>query len=129
MDSHKICLISREDREIVYSNAIESLITSTIKSRLANHFRTLEHGEQIRLYKHFSKVPGSRATAGMFFEAAGQRCLQHGVTFHLVPMVRLPSRKRNSRWHTSHVTRRWNDHVNRLWNRDNRLSFRMTLKL
>jgi hypothetical protein len=101
--SHKICLISREDRESVYSSAIVSPITSTIKSRLANHFRTLEHREQIRLYKHFSKVPDSRATAGIFFEAAGQRCLQHGVTLHLVPMVRLPPRKRNFRWHTSHV--------------------------
>ena len=101
--SHKICLISREDRESVYSSAIVSPITSTIKSRLANHFQTLEHREQIRLYKHFSKVPDSRATAGIFFEAAGQRCLQHGVTLYLVPMVRLPPRKRDSQWHTSHV--------------------------
>lgn len=101
--SHKICLISREDRENVYSSAIVSPIASTIKSRLANHFRTLEHREQIRLYKHFSNVPDLRAMADIFLEAAGQRCLQHRVTLHLVPMVRLPSRKRN-RWHTtSHV--------------------------
>jgi chromatin segregation and condensation protein Rec8/ScpA/Scc1 (kleisin family) len=86
--SHKICLISREDRERVYSSVIVSPITLTIKSRLANHFRTLEHREQICLYKHFFKVPDSRAMAGIFFEAAGQRCLQHGVTLHLVPMVR-----------------------------------------
>jgi hypothetical protein len=101
--SHKVCLISREDRERVYSSAALSPITSSIKSRLANHFRTLDHREQIRLYKHFSKVPDSRAMAGIFFEAAGQRCLQHGVTLHLVPMVRLPPHRKNHQWHTSCV--------------------------
>ncbi|KAF8630308.1 hypothetical protein AX15_003001 [Amanita polypyramis BW_CC] len=39
--SHKICLISRKDRENMYSRAIVSPITSSIKSRLANRFRTL----------------------------------------------------------------------------------------
>ena len=103
--SHKICLISRQDRENVYSRAIVSPITSSIKLRLANRFRTLERGEQIRLYKYLSKVPGSTATAGIFFEAAAQGCFQDGVTLELLPMVRLPSSQRtnNPRWYSSHV--------------------------
>ena len=62
-------------------------------------------GEQIRLYKYFSKVPESRKTVGIFYEAAGQRRLQEGITLELLPMVRLPSsqRKGNSRWYSSHV--------------------------
>ena len=74
--SDKICLISRKDRENVYSRAIVSPITSSIKARLANHFRTLERGEQIHLYKYLSKVPGSRAMAGISFEAAAQGWFQ-----------------------------------------------------
>lgn len=85
--SHNICLTSRKDRKNVYSKAIASVITSSIKSRL---FRTLERGEQIRLYKYLSRVPDSRATAGIFFEAAAQGYFQGGVTLELLPMVRLP---------------------------------------
>ena len=88
--SHKICLISRKDKENVFSGLSPiSPITSSIKSRLANHFRTLERQEQIRLYQHFSKVPDSRAMAGIFFEAAARRHIQDGVELELVPMVRL----------------------------------------
>ncbi|KAF8627245.1 hypothetical protein AX15_004464 [Amanita polypyramis BW_CC] len=103
--SHMICLISRKDREDVYSRAIVSPITSSIMSRLANRFRTLGRGEQIRLYKYLSKVPESRATAGIFFEAAAQGCFQDGITLELLPMVRLPSSqpKNNPRWYSSHV--------------------------
>ncbi len=103
---HKICLISRQNRENVYSRPIVSPITSFIKSRLANRFRTLERGEQIHLYKYLFKVPGSRATAGIFFKAAAQGCSQDGVTLELLPMVRLPSsrrRKNYPRWHSSHI--------------------------
>ncbi len=92
--SHKICLISREDRENVHSGAVVSPITSSIKSRLSNRFRTLERGEQIRLYKYLSRVPGSRGTAGIFFEAAAQGCFQDGVTSR---------RGGNPRWYSSHV--------------------------
>ena len=104
--SHKICLISRADRENVYSRVIVSPITSFIKTRLANRFRTLERGEQIRLYKYLSKVPASRATAGIFFEAAAQGCFQDGVTLEVLPMVRFPlnqRRKNNSPWYSSHI--------------------------
>ncbi|KAK2464475.1 hypothetical protein APHAL10511_003454 [Amanita phalloides] len=104
--SRKIFLISREDRDNVRSRPIVSPITSFIKSRLANHFRTLERGEQIRLYKYLSQFPGSRATAYIFFEAAAQRCFQDGVTLELLPMVRLPSSQRrggNPQWYSSHI--------------------------
>ncbi|KAF8340042.1 hypothetical protein F5887DRAFT_1160464 [Amanita rubescens] len=106
--SHKICLISRQDRGNMYSRAVVSPITSIIKSRLASRFRKLERGEQIRLYKYFSesKVPGSRVTAGIFFEAAAHGCFQDGVTLELLPMVRLPSSRGNNkpRWHSSHIS-------------------------
>jgi hypothetical protein len=98
--SHKICLISRQDREDVFSKAIVAPITSSIQSRLADHFRTLEHQEQIRLYKRFSEVPALRATTGIFFEAAARRLLEGGVTLTIVPMVRLPY---GNLWYTSHV--------------------------
>jgi len=104
--SHKICLISRQDRENVYSSPVVSPITSLIKSRLASRFRKLERGEQIRLYKYLSKVPDLRATAGIFFEAAAQGCLQDGVTLELLPMVRLPpsQRKGKPQWYSSHIS-------------------------
>src|SRR5271154_7131868 len=83
--SDKICLISRQDKEDVYSEPIVSPITSFIKSRLANRFRKLERAEQIRLYKYLSMAPGTRGAAGVFFEAAGQGCLQDGITLELLP--------------------------------------------
>jgi len=95
---HKICLISRQNRENVYSRPIVSPITSFIKSRLANRFRTLERGEQIHLYKYLFKVPGSRATAGIFFKAAAQGCSQDGVTLELLPMMRLPASRRRKNY-------------------------------
>ena len=103
--SHKICLISRQDKENLRSKVIVSPITPTITSRLANHFRSLERGERIRLYKLLSRDPDLRAAAGIFFEAAGQGCLQDGVTLKLLPMVQLsPSQpKTNPQWYTSHV--------------------------
>ena len=99
--SHKIYLISRRDRKNVSSLAIVFPITSSIKFRLASHFQTLKLREQIRLYKSFSEVPESRVMAGIFFEAAGQQCLQGGMDLKLVRMVQLASSK--PQWHSSHV--------------------------
>lgn len=102
--SHKICLISRQDKENVHSPAIISPMTSFIKSKLANRFRALGRHEQIRLYKHFAKVPASKGLAGIFFEAAGQRRLQDGITLEIVPVVRLSSSRRGTdpQWYSSH---------------------------
>jgi hypothetical protein len=103
--SHKICLLSRKDRENVYSLSTVSPITSSITSRLANHFRTLDRQEQIRLYEIFFKVPDPRVVAGVFFEAAAQRRIQDGVELELIPMVRLPSSRRGTdpQFYSSHV--------------------------
>lgn len=90
----------------MHSLATVSPITPSIKSRLANHFRTLEHREQIRLFKYFSEVPQSRELAAVFFEAACQRCLRDGVTLEIVRMVRPTSSPRGtnpSRWYSSHL--------------------------
>jgi hypothetical protein len=103
--SHKICLVSRADRENVHSQPIITPITPSIQSRLANQFRNLEQDEQLRLYHQFLKAPDSRVTAGIFFEALGQRQLQDRIILELVPMVKLDNgrRKRLPQWHSSHV--------------------------
>jgi hypothetical protein len=106
--SHKICLLSRENQDDVHSRAVVAPITPSIQTRLANQFRVLEQAERIRLYRHFAKVPDSRATAGIFFEAAGQRCLQDGMTLELIPMVRLSTSRKGtrSRWYSCQVVLR-----------------------
>jgi hypothetical protein len=93
--SHKLFLIKRKKLEDLDSQVVVAPITGDIKKKLACQFRNLQKEEQIRLYKHFEKVPDSRAVAGIFFEAACQRRLQEGMNLELVPMVKLdpPDRK------------------------------------
>jgi hypothetical protein len=100
--SHKICLLTRHDRENVNSKVIVSPITSFIESELRKHFRTLEDDELLRLYDLFSKVPESRRMGGVFFQIIAQRRFQEGgVELKSIPMVRLPSNRRQ--WKTSHI--------------------------
>jgi len=49
--SHKICLISRENRDNVASLPIVKPITPNMHSRLVCQFRKLERLEQVRMYK------------------------------------------------------------------------------
>jgi hypothetical protein len=113
--SNKLCLISRKDRDDVRSDRIVSPTTDVIKSRLANQLRNVTQAELIRLYKHFDKVPESRKTSGIYFEAAAQQLIWNGITLKLVPMVRLtPDLKRKQsegqaraplpQWHSSHIS-------------------------
>jgi hypothetical protein len=103
--SHKICLVSRENRDDVRSPAVVAPITPSIQSRLANQFRNLERGEKIRLYKYFSRVPDSKATAGIFFEAIVQHHFQEDIDLELIPMVRLGKARKGKmpQWHSGHV--------------------------
>jgi len=111
--SHTICLISREQRDDMHSGVVVAPITSSIRSILVKQVRSIERAEQIRLYKLFAKVPGSRAVAGIFFEALAQRYLQEGTVLELIPMVRLkPGQKKKSdsaddekkpQWYSSHL--------------------------
>ena len=71
--SHELCLISRQDQKNLHSHPVVALITDSIKSRLAIQFRHMEQNEGIRLYHYFSRVPESRALAGVFFEVMAQR--------------------------------------------------------
>ena len=89
--SHRIFLINHLDKEDVSSWAIVSHITSSIMLRLKSCYLTLELCEQIHLYKSLSKAPKSRVMAGIFFGAAGQQCLQHGMELRLFQMVVLAS--------------------------------------
>jgi hypothetical protein len=111
--SHKICLISRMDREDVYSAPVVAPITHYIQSRLANQLRSLHADEQVRLYRLFARVPQSRKVAGLFYEPRGQVCLQEGMTLELVPMVTFATDQRRERlasgrlkpqplWYSSH---------------------------
>jgi hypothetical protein len=49
--SHKICLLSRQQRDDVHSPAVVAPITHSIQSRLSTRFRNLHRDKQIRLYK------------------------------------------------------------------------------
>jgi hypothetical protein len=62
----------------------------SIQTRLVNRFGTLERAEQVFLYNLFAKVRDSGASAGISFEAIGQR-IQDGMTLWPVPMVHLPN--------------------------------------
>ena len=102
--SHKICLLSREKRDI-HSLAVLAPITPSIQSRLANQLRNLEQGEKIRLYKNYARVPDSRATAGVVFEAIVQCHLQEEINLNLIPMVKLDKARKGAlpQWYSSHV--------------------------
>jgi len=43
--SHRLCLVTRKDRDNVYSGPIVHIITDWIKSRLALQLRTIEKAE------------------------------------------------------------------------------------
>ncbi|KAF8310229.1 hypothetical protein F5887DRAFT_1067704 [Amanita rubescens] len=83
--SHKICLITRKDRNNVASVPIRQ--------------------DQIRLYKRFEKVPGSRGLAGILFEAVAQNSLGDGMQLDLIRMVRKsdPQPGGQPQWHSSHL--------------------------
>ncbi|KAF9518025.1 hypothetical protein BS47DRAFT_426904 [Hydnum rufescens UP504] len=102
--SHKLCLVTRKDRDNVYSRAVIHLITDWVKSRLALQLRTMEKVEQLRLMRMLSRVPESRPLAGVLFEAMAQSELLDGITLNLMRMVKKPgsSPQRQPQWHSSH---------------------------
>ncbi|KAF9518028.1 hypothetical protein BS47DRAFT_1380157 [Hydnum rufescens UP504] len=105
--SHKLCLVTRKDRDNVYSRAVIHLITDWVKSRLALQLRTMEKAEQLRLMRMLSRVSESRPLAGVLFEAMAQSELLDGITLNLMPMVKKPDSSPQGRhqpqWHSSHI--------------------------
>ena len=107
--SHKICLLSREQRDDVHSGAVVAPITHAIQSRLSTKFRNLHRDEQIRLYKYFERMPESRKVGGIFYEAIVQSYLQDGRLLELVPMVTLegmkkrPEEELQHQWYSGHI--------------------------
>ena len=106
--SHKICLISRSERDDVQSSVVTP-ITYSIQSRLSTHFRRLDQGELIRLYQYFSRVKESKVS-GIFYEAIVQSYLVNGIHLELFPMVTLEGVKRKKsedqwqrQWYSSHI--------------------------
>ena len=84
--SHKICLLSRGQRDDVHSPAI---VTPSMQSKLATRFWNLHRDEQIHLYKYFERVSELRKVAGIFYEVIVQSYIQDGRILKLVPMVTL----------------------------------------
>ena len=108
--SHKICLLSRGQRDNVHSPAIVAPITPAIQSRLSTRFRNLHQNEQICLYKYFERVSESRKVAGIFYEVIVQSYHQDGRILKLIPMVMLEEAKRKRsedklqhQWYSSHI--------------------------
>jgi hypothetical protein len=83
--SHKICLVSRENRDDVTSLPILKPITPNMYSKLACQIRKLER--QVRMYKRFAKTRDSRAVACIAFEAAGN---SHHPRIRHIPNSLLP---------------------------------------
>jgi len=100
--SHKICLVSRENRDKVASLPIVKPITPNMHSKLVCQFRKLERQEQVRIYKRFANTRDSRAVAGIAFEAAGQVRLQDGIDLELLPMVPRSREDILLQWYSSH---------------------------
>lgn len=105
--SYKLGLISRMDRDNVWSAHAIAPITESIKSRLARQLRIVSRNQQIDLYDLFSKSPQTRRMCGTLFEAIGLCVVPEGLSITLLPMVRLPRKpnaKTRPRWYTSHVS-------------------------
>jgi len=102
--SHKICLISCENRDNVASLPIVKPITPSMHAKLVCQFRKVERQEQV-MYKRFAKTHDCRAAAGIAFEAAGQVRLQDGMDLELLPMVHLPRGWEDflPQWYSSHL--------------------------
>ena len=105
--SRKICLISREDPDVVQSLYVLALATNFIAFRLAAQFRNLEQREQIRLYHRLEWHPQSRPVAGAIYDAMVLSRLQGGMPLELIPMVKLDAsgkgKAQRPRWHSSHM--------------------------
>jgi hypothetical protein len=103
--SHKLCLISRMERDDVHSGRVVAPITLSIKSKLARRFRIVSRNQQIDLYNSFSKSPETRPMCGTLFEAIGLCVVPEGLS--MLPMVWLPPKpdtKTQPSWQTSHVS-------------------------
>jgi hypothetical protein len=102
---HKIYLIRRKGQ--LPGRGVEvSPISDYISSLLSIQVRDFDRGEQIRIYKIFSAIAGSRGMAGNLFEGFGQGVFQDGIHIDFFPMIRLSdarNAKRRHQWHSTHV--------------------------
>ena len=85
--SHKICLISRNNRYEISDDVNVQLITKFVESQLVICLRNLQFEEQIDLYNRFACSPSARGMTGPLFEAYCQLRFQTEI---FIPMVRLP---------------------------------------
>jgi len=105
--SNKLGLVSRTERDVIWSTHTVAPITESIKSRLARQLRTVSRNQQIDLYILFSKSSQTKNMCGTLFEAIGLCIVPEGLSITLLPMVRLPQNpnaKSHPRWYTSHAS-------------------------
>jgi len=105
--SNKLGLVSRTERDVVWSAHTVAPITESIKSRLARQLRIVSRNQQVDLYTLFSKFSQTKKMCGTLFEAIGLCILPEGLDITLLPMVRLPQNlnaKSHPCWYTSHAS-------------------------
>ena len=102
--SHKLCLIRREDRDIVSSAFLVMPITDHIRSRLAIRVRDYDMDQLIETFKLFFSVASSRGMSGNIFENICHQRFQKQILLKYMLMVRLTrdDRSRQPRWYSSH---------------------------
>ncbi len=102
--SHRIFLVTREDRKIE-SRSIIKPMTDQMQSRLASRLRNYNSREQINWYRFFARKPSARGLGGHLFEAFCQQRFRNRINIQCFPLVRLDDMDdmaHKSRWHTSH---------------------------
>jgi hypothetical protein len=105
--SNKLGLISRTERDVVWSAHTVAPITESIKSKLARQLRIVSRNQQIDLYTLFSKSSQTKKMCGTLFEAIGLCIVPEGLDITLLPMVRLPQNpnaKSHPCWYTSNAS-------------------------
>ena len=102
--SHKLCLIRREDRDIVSSAFLVMPITDHIRSRLAIRMRNYDMDQLIETFELFSSVASLREMSGIIFENICHQRFQKQILLKYMLMVRLArdDRSRQPRWYSSH---------------------------
>ena len=78
-------------------------ISANVETRLMTTIVTLQHEEQINLYRNFVSVPPTRAVAGLLYESLGHRQLQEGIELKLKPMKNEGKQRTYFHWETEGV--------------------------
>ena len=111
--SHKVCFINYCDLTNMHSTSLMSHITDSIKLWLSNLLWNIQQAERICLFKQLERVPGTRVTASIVYEAQIQYLLQQRRYLNLIPMVKLENDQKKTsdmgkwapqpQWYSIHI--------------------------